>query len=224
MQKVFALLFLLTVFSASISPVFAQTATCQYTSTQARVHKDFSDPWKESMSLQLGESFEAAGFHNNTGELGNDVVIQVSGPNVVQFVTNGQKFTPSQVGKYTVFVNTRDRFGRGCSDKATVNVTAQTTCQYGSTQARVQKDFSDPWKEVITIRRGETFNVGSFHDTTGQFASDTTLKVTNPQQNVRTYRNGSVVRALQVGLYTLNVKTKNRTGGACEASAQVWVY
>jgi hypothetical protein len=58
-------------------------------------------------------------------------------------------------------------------------------CSYSSTQARVHRDVSQPWEQAITLTCGQSFETGSFHDGTGQFAGDTTLVVTSKRSDTK---------------------------------------
>jgi hypothetical protein len=102
-----------------------------------------------------------------------------------------------------------------------VRVWGSEMCQYGSTQARVQKNINDPWVQEKTINLGEGFNVGSFHDHTGQFANDTVLRVDGPDGFFSNYHNGDMVRPTRSGSYELSVTTVGKEGGACEEKAKV---
>lgn len=95
-------------------------------------------------------------------------------------------------------------------------------CNYSSTQARWQVNTSDPWDSSKTITLGQSANVGSFHDTTGQFASDTTLTITGPGNNT-TRTNGQSFQPSQAGTYTLTVTTNGQSGAACTDTATLIV-
>jgi hypothetical protein len=228
MKHLLKFLFVLPLLSGffvfSAGSVAAQVANCQYGSTQARVHKDFSDPWKQSMRINLGEQFEAGGFHDHTGQFGSDVVIQVAGPDMLKFVTNGERITPTKAGEYTVYVNTKDRFGNGCSQQARVTVVAPPTCTYNSTQARVQRDGTQPWRSSLTINKNESFRVGSFHNRSDQFAGDTSLVVTGPAfPNGVVAGNSTTLAPGVAGRYVLQVTTNNQSGRRCQANAYIRV-
>ncbi|MGI5827544.1 MAG: hypothetical protein ACOX6V_00815 [Patescibacteria group bacterium] len=94
-------------------------------------------------------------------------------------------------------------------------------CLYGSTQARVQPNIHTHWQPEITIREGETFRVGSFHNHTGTFAHDTIMWVVGPRGQSDTVNNESVIRADTSGTYVLHVQTTHQTGTGCEAQAVV---
>ncbi len=98
----------------------------------------------------------------------------------------------------------------------------EPSCSYSSTQARVQRDITDPWKPSLTICLGESFRVGSFHNATGQFANDTKLKVQGPSFS-NSYSNGWTIRPPRIGTYTLYVTTNSQSGSACEETATVIV-
>jgi hypothetical protein len=81
-------------------------------------------------------------------------------------------------------------------------------CSYGSTQARVHPNITIPWTQTLTIACGQSFEIGGFHDGTGQFATDVTLKVTGPNGFTFTGGNGAKVTTPNVaGIYTLTVTT-----------------
>lgn len=194
---------------------------CQYGSTQGRVQRDGSDPWKSDLTVQRGQSFNVAGFHNGTGQFGSDVTIQVVGPNFNGFYSNGQQVWPSSAGSYTVYVNTRNQWGGGCSDQARVNVQEVKTCKYGSTQARVQPNINQPWAPWTSTTRAQGFNSGSFHDNTGRFAMDTTIRVFGNGLNGVYVANGARVIPPSTGWYRVEVRTPNQSGTACQEDA--WV-
>lgn len=113
-------------------------------------------------------------------------------------------------------------FSTGQSCGTTPPPPPASQCSYGSTQARLQRDSSDPWVQNKTINLGESANVGSFHDATGQFANDTTLTVTGPGMN-QTLGNGQSFTPSQAGTYQLRVTTNGQSGPACEETATLTV-
>ncbi|MBN2015915.1 hypothetical protein JW766_03705, partial [Candidatus Dojkabacteria bacterium] len=107
-------------------------------------------------------------------------------------------------------------------------------CPYTNTQARVQEDMYHHWMPEITINVGESFRVGSFHNGTGQFASDTRLEVAGPNgfsfscDARNSGCNGQTIFNVTNGTYTLTVRTYNPDGGLypeseCNATAHVFV-
>jgi hypothetical protein len=102
-----------------------------------------------------------------------------------------------------------------------VRVWGAEICQYGSTQARVQKDTSDPWSQEKTINLWEGFNVGSFHNQSSQFANDTVLRVDGPDGFFSNYHNGDTVHPSKVGRYVLSVMTVGTEGEGCSEKANV---
>ncbi len=96
-------------------------------------------------------------------------------------------------------------------------------CKYTDTQARVQRDIHDPWKKEIEIREGESFNVGSFHDGTGVFASDTEIKIVDSYGWVSFANNGQSIFASKSGTYFVKVSTQGQSGWRCEETAKVIV-
>ncbi len=206
-----------------VAPASVSADYCAYKSTQARVQKDIKDPWKSEVSITKGQSFNVGGFHDGTGQFGNDVVIQVAGPNLINFYSNGQAVYPPSAGEYTVYVNTRNQSGSGCREQAKVKVTEVASCRYGSTQARVQKNIREPWAQYVSTTKQEGFNVGSFHDSTGQFAKDTKIQIYGGGFNGTLSSNGAVVLTQQSGWYRVHVSTNNQSGAGCEQDAWVWV-
>lgn len=101
-----------------------------------------------------------------------------------------------------------------------VRVWGQNSCAYGSTQARVQRDSSLAWSQSLTVWEGESFNVGSFHNHTGQFAHDTLLRVDGPNF-FSNYHNGDKVWPNKPGKYVLSVSTVGGSGGGCEEKVTV---
>ncbi len=231
------LTFILFAFFFSPLPASAQVINCQYGSTQARVQKDVRDPWKPEITIQQGETFNIGSFHDGTGQFANDTVLQVVGPGHIEFHQNGQAISVPQTGQYTLYVNTRNQFGGGCSEQAKVHVRAKvsptppvtpptpipTLCPYKNTQARVQADITRDWEKVIGIWKGSSFNVGSFHNETGQFASDTRIRV-NGQGMAKDFSNAGKVTPTGTGWYSIKVTTRGYTGSACQETAWVYVW
>jgi len=203
----------------------AQSSTCPYGSTQARIQRDSTTPWTQQLTITQGESFRAGSFHDNSGQFATDTSLRVSGPGISRSLRNESTLTPRQPGTHTLLVTTRSRTGAGCQETATVTVLPRPAapCQYGSTQARVQKNINEAWSPVIYTTRIEGFNVGSFHDQTGQFARDTEMKLLGPGFDGTMTTNGARVLPPGSGWYRLQVTTKNQTGVACEESAWAWV-
>lgn len=205
---------------------------CQYASTQARIQKEdlpfptspSTHPWKQSINIQLGNDkyFNVGSFHNNNGQFATDTRLRLIGPNTDIRFSNGNTYLPQFPGDYTLYVTTIDRYGAACEDRAYITVhPAQDTCPYSSTQARVQKDVYHNWKPSLTLRAGQSFNVGSFHDQTGQFAADTSLKITGPNGFSMNAWNAATINNVTQGVYVLSVKTNGKTGANCEESAVV---
>lgn len=103
-------------------------------------------------------------------------------------------------------------------------------CTYGSTQARLQKDLSDPWTNSKTINAGDKIRVGGFHNNTGLLAPDVKLNVVgqkscSPDTNVCTQAsfnptNGDFITPPVIpGTYTLTVTTQGQIGSACQDTA-----
>ncbi len=115
----------------------------------------------------------------------------------------------------------------------TPNPGAAAGCTYANTQARIQKDATVAWGPSLTINAGESFRVGSFHDGTGLFATDTNIKVTGPDgaavlncqaTAVDGACNGkTVTQTTTAGTYTVVVTTPGQEGAACTDTATVTV-
>lgn len=206
---------------------------CPYGSTQARVQSDITDPWKQNMNIACGESFRVGAFHDGTGQFANDTELQVVGPGVNTTLGNEGVVTTGTAGTYTVYAKTRVSGSSNfysetaCKAQATVTCTqSEDVCPYNSSQARVQKDINDPWKQEMVVNCGETFRVGGFHDATGQFANDTQIQVVGPGVN-KVVGNEAVIATSAAGTYSVFLKT--RVAGtsdfypesACRAGAQV---
>ncbi len=82
-------------------------AVCPYSSTQARVQRDISDPWKPNMSVDCGTSFRVGAFHDHTGEFAGDTQLQIVGPGFNQVLSNGGVVTTAAAGTYSVYATTR---------------------------------------------------------------------------------------------------------------------
>lgn len=94
--------------------------SCSWTSTQARVQRP-DRPWRQSLNLTCGESFNVGSFHNDTGEFANDTRLRITGPGGLNVNrSNGQSITTSQPGTYTLLVTTNNQSGANCEDVATV--------------------------------------------------------------------------------------------------------
>lgn len=201
-------------------------ANCQYGSTQARVQRNIYDPWKQYMEISLGESFRTGSFHDGTGQFAGDTYMFVTGPGFGYPPTVGNETVvrPTVEGTYVLNVVTRGRYGGGCEEKASVVVKKPAAaCRYGSTQSRVQRDIRDPWKQQMTIRLGESFNVGGFHDHTGRFAGDVKIEVINPAGRAMVRRNGEAFVPKRTGMFRVRVTTPGQTGEACRQVARVEV-
>lgn len=211
---------------------------CRYRDTQARVQNNINVPWQQHITVGCEATFNVGSFHDGTGQFANDTSLEVVGPYPFRaFFQNGQRVQVPYSGRYTLHVTTNGQTGSQCYQAATVIVncpslptggfsqqpqpTPTSSCNYSSTQARVQTDIEHDWKSSIDIKCGEKFNVGSFHNATGQFANDTSIRVTGPQGLNHTFRNADRLRALYPGTYQVHVTTNNQSGGACEEKATV---
>jgi murein DD-endopeptidase MepM/ murein hydrolase activator NlpD len=108
--------------SETATVTVTEGTVCPYTSVQARVHRDVTKPWTQSMGLRLGKSFEVAAFRDGAGQLADTgTKIQVTGPNgFTAAPTNLAKVTPPAIGTYNVRVTCG-----ALSETATVNVKPQ---------------------------------------------------------------------------------------------------
>ncbi len=222
-----AILLALAIFFPNFKAAKAQQA-CVYRDTQARVQANIQDPWKPSVSIGCDRSFNVGSFHNGTGQFSDDTTLRVTGPNGYnQTFRNGDTVRVSDSGTYTLSVTTNNQSGNGCQEQATAVVSCTPpapapSCSWGSTQARVQTNINDPWKSSVTVGCDRSFNIGSFHNGTGQFAGDTTLWITGPGIS-QPFRNGDTVRTSFDGTYTLSVTTNGQSGPACSEQAQTTV-
>lgn len=85
-------------------------------------------------------------------------------------------------------------------------ITETAKSKWNSTQARLQKDLSDPWAEGKTIRSGEQIRVGGFHNGDGELANDVRLDVLGPQ-SFEKLKNPSFIHPTVPGTYKLRVTT-----------------
>ncbi|MBU0975593.1 MAG: hypothetical protein ABIE03_04495 [Patescibacteria group bacterium] len=202
---------------------------CPYPETKANVRR-VGGNWEDSMQLYEGDDFEIGSFHDVGGllEVATDTRLDLTGPDNYSYNcdTNNQgchgwKLDNAKVGTYTLTVrtyNAEEGFypESGCNDTATVTVIIipQDKCPYDSTQARVGKGTSGAWAASITLDEGDKFRIGSFHNDSGNFATDTNLILTDPAgssvvdcKGSEEGCNGTLVDAMLVGSYLLTVKT-----------------
>ncbi|KXK27314.1 MAG: hypothetical protein TR69_WS6001000189 [candidate division WS6 bacterium OLB20] len=205
--------------SMSVTP----TPVCQYFSTQARVQKDSADPWKQNTLIQCGQTFNVGSFHNGTDQFAADTILTVSDPSgALKLYSNGDSVPTQLEGRYTLRVTTRGQSGAACFASAYVECSNQpvvTQCTYQNTQARVHKDVTQDWVPSMKLACGETFEVGSFHNGTGQFAQDTLITVRTPDGTTANYKNGDKVTTDTAGRYDVIVTTEGQTGPSCTDSA-----
>lgn len=231
MKKLASIFVSVFVFTAlfSINSPKVQASQCQYSSTQARVHKDISDPWKQHMTIGCDKTFEVASFHNETGVYATDTTLRLTGPNGYnKLVFNGQRLTVPDHGTYTLHVSTHNQYGNGCYETATVTVHCPkpeiNTCTYTSTEARVQKSRHQPWKESISVYPGQSFFAGSFHNNSGTYATDTTLFIKGPNGYYQPVNHTDEIRLSNKGTYTLHAYTTGTISGTnCHGKAKVIV-
>jgi len=78
-------------------------------------------------------------------------------------------------------------------------------CPYGSLQARMQRDITDPWGPEKTIELGEEIRLGIFHDGSGMLADDAHVELTlsGPEGYIVHPENGFYVTPSYGGDYTL---------------------
>lgn len=212
-----------------ISPQAVMGATqCQHSSTQARVKLQGMSPWVKTLTVDPNTLWEVGSFHNQTGQYATDTEIKVyQSGNLIASVGNGHQFVFNTPGKtYTVQVTTRNQYGNACTDTARVVIRNLTQCQYSSTQARVQKNVKRDWTQHLYLpslenMNGRYANVGSFHNHTGVFATDTVLQLTSPSGGTRRVTNASRVWLNEQGTHTLTVTTRNQYGNACTDTATI---
>lgn len=105
-------------------------------------------------------------------------------------------------------------------------------CAYNSTQARVQKDVSDPWAPSRTINQRESFRVGGFRNDSGAVCTDCRYTVTNPNGSAVLSCDatgdgynclGQTIVADLSGTYRLGITTPGSSNASCSASATVTV-
>lgn len=186
-------------------------ASCPYGSVQSRVHRDASKPWAQAIGVFLGKSFEVGSFHDGTGQLtGCCTSIHVTGPNgFSSFPPNLGVVTPPALGTYTVQATCG-----GHTDTATVTV-KDPSCPYGSIQARVHRNVNYPWAQSITILLGQGFDVGSFHDGTGQLTTCcTSIRVTGPNGYLAFPANLGRIIPPARGVYTVRATCGDRANTA----------
>lgn len=216
----------------------------QVNSTQARVQRNVRDAWEQTKTLGCREDFRVGGFHNGYDRLTPYVQVQVTDPRgKTRKVMNGGWVSSRYAGEYTVSVSTIGRSEEFTRQTATVKVNcpqpsvsptpsptprpsapASTSCSHQNTQARVQKDESQPWTQNLKINCFESFRVGSFHNGTGQFATDTIVKIQGQGINGNwQFKNGDTIHVPFRGRYTVQVTTRDQRGTACEERATVEV-
>lgn len=229
---------LLALLAVTVRPDIVQAAACTYGSTQARVQNSITVPWAQTITVGCEKTFNVGSFHNATGQFADDTALQMTGPgNFNTYFRNGDTVRVHEPGTYTLRVTTNNQDGPACTETATIQVNCQQpapppptptpvpagTCQYRDTQARVQNSLATPWSQAIHVGCEKTFNVGSFHNGTGQFAGDTTAVVSGPGGFYRTVRNGETVTAQENGIYVLHVSTNGQTGFGCSETATISV-
>lgn len=106
-------------FSETATVTVTEGAVCPYGSVQARVHKNVTKPWAQTIGLRLGKSFEVGAFRDGSGQLAETgAKIQVTGPGgFTAAPANLGKVTPPAIGTYSVRVTCG-----ALSETATVNV------------------------------------------------------------------------------------------------------
>jgi hypothetical protein len=242
LKLIMVLVFAIAFFNHKI-PAYAW---CDYRDTQARVQKNTQDPWKTDLNISVGEMFNVGSFHDGTGQFAQDTRLIVIDPYGWKCAySNGQSIFASTPGTYWLRVETINQDGLSCTEEARVYVsyanpvyssptpsstvtpspvmTSPDQCYYQSTQSRVQKNISSAWGTTEVIVEGESFNVGSFHNDTGQFANDTTIEVTFPDGRTQTYSNGQTVYASACGTYKVKVTTNSQSGSGCSQISTVQV-
>lgn len=136
-------------------------------------------------------------------------------------------------GTYTLTENC-DNCGQEFTCSCTI--TQQDVCPYSSTEVKVRELNSLSWASSLSLQEDGSFFIGSFHNNSTNFATDTRLEVTGPNTfhfacdtNVQgTICNNYLVSGVAAGTYTLIVKTFNKSSGfytenACNGTASVVV-
>lgn len=233
-MKYIGFLFLLLCFGLFFTST-ASAASCSHGSTQSRIQPNDKIPWTQTLTVGCDRSFRIGGFHDGTGLLSPNVNVQVVGPNTFgAYFPNGDNIKVPYDGTYSVIVRTNNQEGPGCTETSTVHVQCfsptptpvpvQTSqCPYFSTQARVQNSITVPWQQTISVSCDRVFTVGSFHNATGQFVTDTSLLVVGPGINGY-YANGHQVKipdTISTGNYSVYVNTNGKTGASCSEQAIV---
>jgi len=123
--------------------------------------------------------------------------------------------------------------GRRIGDPSCQEDVEQDICPYSSTEAKVKKSTAQTWANSITIDQGKKFNIGSFHNSSGMYASDTQIVVKDPEgkeilscSTDNSGCNGAILTASLVGMYTVSVKSFSNGDSfypeaECNASATV---
>lgn len=88
---------------------------CPFTSTQGQVQKNSSSPWEDTITIILEDGFNMAGFHNESGQLAQDVDFFVTGPGGIneEIIVPCQhgyvcQYQPSMPGDYIIESRTRE--------------------------------------------------------------------------------------------------------------------
>jgi len=99
-----------------------------------------------------------------------------------------------------------------------VVVEAGSSCPYSSLQARMQRDFADPWDTEKTIGLGDEIRLGIFYDGVGLLADEAHVSLTfsGPGGYVVHPENGAFVTPPAAGDYTLSA-----TCGAVTSDAAI---
>jgi photosystem II stability/assembly factor-like uncharacterized protein len=177
-------------------------ASCPFSSVQARVQQNASQPWSPAITITQGQSFTVGAFKNGWGVLTDCcTAIAVTGPNGFSATpSNLGVVTPPTPGTYTLRVTCG-----GLTETATVTVTG-SSCPFTSVQARVQQNASQPWSPAITITQGQSFTVGAFKNGWGVLTDCcTSITVTGPGGFSASPANLGVVTPPAAGTYTLRV-------------------
>ena len=207
------------------------------------IRQNQNSNWSQNIALNAGDSFVVGTFINGVQTQSSAVLVRVLYPNgMTNLFTNGDKVQANVPGTWEVGTAANDSLRTPCTDQGAVTITVNGAnlvtptpfagmtpavnwgaCVYNSTQARVQEDVSHAWNQTITISQGSWFNVGGFHNGTGQFSSDTAINVHGPNGYVGTFYNGNRINAESAGTYTVTVVTSNQSGSACQDIATVKV-
>lgn len=221
-------------------------ATACTTNVQVWVQPSQAGGWTQNLTLNPGQSFWVGTFENGVQVIDNTSMVRVLYPDgMVNVFSNGDRVEANMSGNYEVSTAANDPLRNSCAANGQPAVTVMVTggnvaaptpfpvttpanaytsnCAFNSTQARVQEDVNHAWNNSVNINQGGWFNVGSFHNGTGQFTNNSMMTVYGPTGYMGTFNNGERIWAKDPGTYTVYVWTPNQSGAACQDQATVHV-